>query len=76
LSLCWPLEPYSLPKEMSHIYLNLYSGPQQPGEKRAMDSYRLFLDGIAVGVFITLAGGYLLLRLKQSLANRSKDDID
>ena len=41
-----------------------------------MDSYRLFLDGIAVGVFITLAGGYLLLRLKQSLANRSKDDID
>ncbi|HJM44052.1 MAG TPA: hypothetical protein QF870_12125, partial [Nitrospinota bacterium] len=24
LSLCWPLEPYSLPKERSHIYLNLY----------------------------------------------------
>ncbi|HJM42039.1 MAG TPA: hypothetical protein QF870_01790, partial [Nitrospinota bacterium] len=25
LSLCWPLELYSLPKEMSHIYLNLYT---------------------------------------------------
>lgn len=41
-----------------------------------MDSYRLFLNGVAVGVFITLAGGYLLLRLKQSRANRSKIDID
>jgi hypothetical protein len=41
-----------------------------------MDSYRLFLDGVAVGVLVTLAGGYLLLRLKQSRANRSKDDID
>jgi len=41
-----------------------------------MDSYRLFLNGVAIGVLITLAGGYLLVRLKQSRANRSKNDID
>ncbi|MDP6086777.1 MAG: hypothetical protein QGF68_12135, partial [Nitrospinota bacterium] len=31
LSLCWPLELYSLPKEMSHIYLNLYMWPMWGG---------------------------------------------
>ena len=41
-----------------------------------MDSYRLFLNGVAIGVLITLASGYLLVRLKQSRANRSKNDID
>ncbi len=41
-----------------------------------MDSYRLFLNGVAIGVLITLAGGYLLVRLKQSRENRSKNDID
>lgn len=41
-----------------------------------MDSYRLFLNGVAIGVLITLAGGYLLVRLKQSRANRSINDID
>ena len=41
-----------------------------------MDSYRLFLDGVAVGILIALIGAYFLLRLKQSRATRSEDDID
>ncbi len=41
-----------------------------------MDSYRLFLDGVAVGILIALIGAYFLLRLKQTRETRSEDDID
>ncbi|MBI2881337.1 MAG: hypothetical protein HYY21_07095 [Candidatus Tectomicrobia bacterium] len=41
-----------------------------------MGSYRLFIDGVAVGFLLALAAGYLLFRFKQSRANRPKDEID
>ena len=41
-----------------------------------MGSYRLFIDGVAVGFFLALAAGYFLFRFKQSRTNRPKDDDD
>ncbi|MFQ5913808.1 MAG: hypothetical protein ACE5JS_11550 [Nitrospinota bacterium] len=41
-----------------------------------MGSYRLFLDGVAVGFFLALAAGYLLFRFKQSRTKPPKDEID
>ncbi len=41
-----------------------------------MGSYRIFIDGLAVGFVLGLVASYIYYRYRQSQARRSKDDID
>ena len=41
-----------------------------------MGSYRLFLDGLAVGILLALVVAYLVTRFRQSGENPAKNEID
>lgn len=41
-----------------------------------MGSYRIFIDGIAIGFMLGLLASYLFYRYRQSHVRRSKDEID
>ncbi len=41
-----------------------------------MGSYRIFIDGLALGFVLGLVASYIYYRYRQSQTRRSKDDID
>lgn len=41
-----------------------------------MGSYRLFIDGLAVGILLALVVAYFVTRFRQSRENPAKNEID